>query len=143
MGLLVRNAAGSDAGVIATLLTELGYPASTDFAAERLAFFDADLSSRLQVADAAGEVVGLVATHVVPRLDGELLSCRIVDVVVAPDYRRRGVGRALLGAAEEEARQRGARRLDLSSGDWRPDAHAFYERLGFESFSRGFVKRLV
>jgi GNAT superfamily N-acetyltransferase len=143
VGTLVRDAVGSDASVVSTLLTALGYPASTDLAAERIAFFAADPLSRVQVADADGEVVGLAATHLVPRLDSELLSCRIVDLVVAPDHRRRGVGRMLLEAAEAEAGNRGAQRLDLTSGDWRPDAHCFYERLGLESSARGYVTRVA
>lgn len=142
VSLCVREGVAGDCHAVADLLTELGYPASSEFALQRLAAFDADPASRVQVAEADGAIVGLVATHVVPRLDGELLSCRVVDIVVSQDHRRQGVGTALVAAAEVEARRRGCRRLDLSSGDWRDDAHAFYERLGFETSSRGFVRRL-
>lgn len=143
MRIKVRDAVSSDAAVTAALLTELGYPASVDFARERLEHFQADSLSRVQVAEREdGAVVGLVATHVVPRLDTEIASCRVVDIVVAPSQRRTGVGTALILAAEAEARRQDCQRLDLSSGDWRDDAHAFYERLGFEIQSRGFVKRL-
>ena len=142
MEIMVRDAVLSDAVVTAMLITELGYPASVDFATERLANFKADPFSRVQVAERDGEVVGLVATHVVPRLDTEIGSCRVVDIVVAPSQRRNGVGTALIRAAEAEARRQQCQRLDLSSGDWREAAHAFYEMLGFETQSRGFVKRL-
>jgi len=138
----VRDAAQPDAAAVAALLTELGYPASSEFAAGRLAAFAADPTSRVQLVEVAGKAVGLVATHVVPRLDNELLSCRIVDIVVAQDHRNHGLGRRLIAAAETEARRQGCRRVDLSSGDWRDAAHAFYLRLGFETRSRGFVKRL-
>jgi N-acetylglutamate synthase-like GNAT family acetyltransferase len=143
MRIMVRDAVPSDAAVTAMLITELGYPASVEFATERLAHFTVDLFSRVQVAERDdGEVVGLVATHVVPGLDNEIASCRVVDIVVAPSERRNGVGTALICAAEAEARRQQCQRLDLSSGDWREDAHAFNERLGFETQSRGFVKRL-
>jgi GNAT superfamily N-acetyltransferase len=142
MDLLVREAAPSDAGFVASLLADLGYPVSSEFAADRLAHFERDPGSRVQVAEDGGRVVGLVATHVVPRLDGEMLSCRIVDIVVAANQRRRGVGSALLAAAEAEARRQDCRRVDLTSGEWRAEAHVFYERMGFESQSRGYVKRL-
>jgi len=95
------------------------------------------------VAERAGAVVGLVATQLVPRLDREGWSCRITDLVVGAAHRRSGVATALVGAAEEEARRRGALRLDLSSGEWRADAHAFYARLGFETRARAFTRRLT
>jgi GNAT superfamily N-acetyltransferase len=142
MQLLVRDTRPSDAGYVASLLTDLGYPVSSEFAAERLAHFERDRASRVQVAEDDGTVVGLVATHILPRLDSEVLSCRIVDIVVAANQRRHGVGSALLHAAEVEARRQGCLRVDLTSGDWRADARAFYERMGFESRSHGYVKRL-
>jgi GNAT superfamily N-acetyltransferase len=88
------------------------------------------------------QVVGLVATHIVPRLDDDALTCRITDIVVSGAHRRSGVGSALMAAAEQEARRAGAPRLDLSSGEWRADAHAFYARHGFETRARSFTKRL-
>jgi GNAT superfamily N-acetyltransferase len=47
-----------------------------------------------------------------------------------------------MARAEGEARARGALRLDLSSGEWRDDAHAFYERVGFRRRAAAFVKFL-
>jgi GNAT superfamily N-acetyltransferase len=94
------------------------------------------------VAEAGGEVAGLIATHLVPRIEDDAPSCRVIGVVVAERHRRAGVARALMGAAEEQARAHGSHRLDLSSGDWRADAHAFYERLGFERRAQAFIKRL-
>jgi GNAT superfamily N-acetyltransferase len=94
------------------------------------------------VAEVAGEVAGLIATHVVPRIEDDAPSCRVIAIVVAHRHRRAGVASALIGAAEAEARAHGARRLDLSSGDWRADAHAFYEHAGFERRALAFIKRL-
>ena len=127
---------------VAGLLGELGYPATTELAAELLAVFAADPRSRVQVAVVDGDVAGLVATHVVPRLDADRRSCRVVDLVVAADHRRAGAGAALIAAAETEARRQDCSRLDLSSAEAREDAHAFYARIGFDAISSGFVKRL-
>jgi hypothetical protein len=61
MRLRVRDAAPADAAATAALLTELGYPASSEFAAERLTHFAADRFSRVQVAELNGaEVIGLL-----------------------------------------------------------------------------------
>lgn len=143
MTTVVRDAADGDASAVAGLLGEMGYPCSPRQAAGYMARFRGERASRLQVAERAGAVVGLVATHIVPRLDEDGWSCRITDIVVAASQRRSGAGSALVAAAEAEARRHGARRLDLSSGEWRTDAHAFYARLGFRSQSRAFTKPLA
>jgi PhnO protein len=106
--------------------------------------FAGDPASRLQVAVAedGGELVGLVATHLVPRLNRERWICRVTELVVDPAARRSGVGRALIAAAEEEARSRGANLLDLTSGDWRDEAHRFYPEAGFERVGIGYLRRL-
>jgi GNAT superfamily N-acetyltransferase len=64
----------------------------------------------------------------------DLLSVRfgyrawVEDLAVAPTRRSLGVGKALLDAAKDWARERGATHLELDSGDTRTDAHRFYER---------------
>ena len=54
----------------------------------------------------------------------------VEDLAVHPDHRSQGVGRALLGAARDWARERGATHLELDSAEARADAHRFYEREG-------------
>jgi GNAT superfamily N-acetyltransferase len=143
MDIVVRDANGDDAAAVARLLAEMGYPTTPGAAAERIDRYARDDASRLQVADLSAEgVVGLVATHIVPRLDDDAIACRVTDLVVSLTHRRFGIGSALIAAAEQEARRAGAPRLDLSSGDWREDAHAFYAGRGFESRARSFTKRL-
>lgn len=139
----VRDATPEDASGVAALLEELGYPSSITETVGHIERFTRDSASRLQVAvdGAEAEVVGLVALHLVPRLDQDAYSCRITDIVVAERHRRAGVGTALLAAAEDAARAAGAPRLDLSSGAWRAAAHAFYEHHGFESRAAAFTRR--
>jgi GNAT superfamily N-acetyltransferase len=45
--------------------------------------------------------------------------------------RRRGLGRRLLAAIEESAREAGCRRLILETGDRQPEAIALYETAGY------------
>jgi GNAT superfamily N-acetyltransferase len=52
----------------------------------------------------------------------------IEDLAVHPGRRSEGIGKALLDAARDWARERGATHLELDSGDARLDAHRFYER---------------
>jgi ribosomal protein S18 acetylase RimI-like enzyme len=53
-------------------------------------------------------------------------------LAVDPGMQGRGIGRALLDAAVEEARQRGARRLTLRVLSTNTAARAAYEAAGFE-----------
>jgi GNAT superfamily N-acetyltransferase len=139
---VIRDATPDDAEQVAALLGDLGYAATTDAAMGHIERFAGHPESRLQVAAAADGLLGLVATHLVPRMDDDRISCRITDLVVGEAARRAGVGAALVDAAEREAERAGAPRLELSSGNWRDDAYAFYLEMGFEARSRGFSKRV-
>lgn len=55
----------------------------------------------------------------------------ILVVAVAPEARRHGVGRSLLGAAEEAAAAQGVRTLHLTVEPSNAGAIAFYERSGW------------
>ncbi|WP_298817628.1 GNAT family N-acetyltransferase [Chloroflexus sp.] len=68
----------------------------------------------------------------------------IADVAVAPEWRRRGVARALLQRVEDDARRRGLAYLGLYVRENNHGARALYERLGFQALHlrRSFVGRL-
>jgi GNAT superfamily N-acetyltransferase len=59
----------------------------------------------------------------------------IHDIVVLPEYRRQGVGQALLAAAEVEARERGSCKLTLEILGGNTRAMASYTRFGFEPYT--------
>jgi ribosomal protein S18 acetylase RimI-like enzyme len=56
----------------------------------------------------------------------------VQGLAVLPGYRRRGIGRQLIGAAINEAAARGVRRLRLRVLASNPIAQQFYASLGFE-----------
>jgi GNAT superfamily N-acetyltransferase len=138
----VRAYRPSDLAALSELLGEMGYPVSETGAGEHAARFVSHPGAALLVACSDGRVVRLVAYCLVPRLDNERLSCRITDLVVSKAMRRQGIGQALLATVDRAAREAGARRLDLSTGDWRADAHVFYEGAGFQDHARALVRRL-
>jgi ribosomal protein S18 acetylase RimI-like enzyme len=59
------------------------------------------------------------------------------DLAVLPEYRGRGVGRALLGAVEDHARRRGCCKLTLEVQDDNAPARTLYQRFGFEDVVYG------
>jgi ribosomal protein S18 acetylase RimI-like enzyme len=64
-------------------------------------------------------------------------DCWLEDLYVAVSARRRGLGRALVGAALARARERGARRIELDTIETNVRAIALYESLGFSARSKG------
>lgn len=55
----------------------------------------------------------------------------VLGLAVDADFRRYGVGSALLTAAEEWAKSRNACGIRLNSGEQRIEAHKFYTRKGY------------
>ena len=83
----------------------------------------------LLIARVDGEIVGSLTLATYPLPTG--LKAWIEDVVVDRGARGRGVGEALNQAALDEARQRGAKEVDLTSRPTREAANRLYQRLGF------------
>ena len=59
------------------------------------------------------------------------------DVAVLPEWRGRGIGRALLEAAEARGRQHGCCKLTLEVQDDNARARGLYRSFGFEDFEIG------
>jgi GNAT superfamily N-acetyltransferase len=59
------------------------------------------------------------------------------DLAIVPEYRGKGVGYALLEAAEAAARQRGCCKLTLEVQETNQRARALYARFGFNDFVVG------
>jgi GNAT superfamily N-acetyltransferase len=109
-----------------------------DNAAEVLARVSASESSTVIVAREGERVVGVCTVY----LDIESVRfgrrAWVEDLMVDSERRSRGVGKRLLDAAKNWARERGASHLELDSGEARVDAHRFYEREGAATRSISF-----
>lgn len=97
-------------------------------AAERLRRAATARDSVVLVARADGGIVGICTTY----LDFESVRfgrrAWVEDLAVHSERRSLGIGRRLLDAAKNWARERGATHLELDSAHARTDAHRFYER---------------
>ncbi len=83
------------------------------------------------VAELGGKIVGEAEVLFSEEsLEGKMLRIAHLDVIeVHPDFRRRGVGRALVGFIEEVARERGAEFITTQPDE---EARDFYRKLGFD-----------
>ena len=126
----VRPATVSDAGSVAGLAGQLGYPTTTARAAERLEPIAADSGQAFLVAESAGVVVGWIHVHVTRLVEAEPFA-ELGGLVVDEAHRGRGAGRALMTAAEDWIRANRIAKLRVRTRSDRLDAHAFYEARGY------------
>ena len=138
----IRPASGSDAVAIADLVTQLGYPTSPAQMTKRMERIAADTEYATLVATHGGRVVGFVGLRLAVTYESDEPFGEIRAMAVAAGFRRKGIGRRLLQAAESALAGRGARVLVLSSGNHRADAHRFYEASGYAFTGRRYRKSL-
>lgn len=138
---VIRLANATDADAISELFGQLGHPAGPDEVAARLERF-AQANEEALVAEIGGEVVGVTALSVMPTLHRPTSVGRMSVLVVAETVRGRGVGRALVAAAEARLRERGCALVEVTSNQRRIEAHRFYEGLGYEKTSFRLFKPL-
>jgi GNAT superfamily N-acetyltransferase len=113
-----------------------------DDARARIAQAIEDPESAVLVAELRGDLLGLCTAYLDMNSVRFGPRCWVEDLAVSPDHRSQGVGKALLDAAKDWARDRGASHLELDSADTRGDAHRFYEREGPSWTSRCFAWEL-
>ncbi|MEH3034605.1 MAG: GNAT family N-acetyltransferase [Aeromicrobium erythreum] len=89
------------------------------------------------VAEVDGSVVGYVALHQVMDVPAHQHVLTIDGLGVRADARGHGIGRALVAAAVEVARTRGARRVTLRVLGPNLAARRVYEQCGFEGEGEG------
>ena len=94
------------------------------------------------VEDDGGEVIACCSLHFRPRLNRPVPDAWIPDLIVHPDARRRGAGRALLRRPSGWPRDRGCWQLTLESGYQRQEAHQMYEAFGMANEGYYFGKPL-
>jgi GNAT superfamily N-acetyltransferase len=134
----IRSAAAGDAGALASLSAELGYPATADEVASRLVDAAGRDERAVFVAENDGEVVGWLDV-LERRLIQQPAIAEIQGLVVAGEWRGAGVGAALMARAEAWARDRGLEVVTVRSRTSRSGANAFYRSLGYEDLKASLV----
>lgn len=137
----IRLATAGDAEDLARLSGQLGYPATGAEALQRLRAVNQHPEHAVFVAEANGSMAGWMHVFVRPSLTTES-SAELAALVVDERSRSHGIGQALIVEAERWAIERGCRMVTLRSNVKRLRAHAFYERLGYETIktSKSFRK---
>lgn len=131
---MVRLAGATDAGAIARLLhdfnSEYHEPSpGPAFLARRVR--ELTEAGELTVLLAGDEPLGLAVLRFRPALWKDALDCYLEELYVVPARRGEGIGRALMEAAIELARERGAGDMHLGTNESDEVARILYEKLGF------------
>jgi len=141
-GCTIRLARPSDVTEMARLFAELGYEIPVDVLATRMATFS-DAGEVALVAEndsSPAHLLGAATLHRTPVLHRAGPVGRVSALVVDETMRGRGIGRALMQAAERWAVERGCILMEVTSNMRRADAHSFYEALGYERTSFRFAR---
>jgi GNAT superfamily N-acetyltransferase len=140
MNYRIRPAVAGDSAQLATLVGELGYPANEDFIQEKLTQLSSIPGTKIWVAEQDGEVIGLLSFSILPLLHVSGGLGRISALVVGSHSKGRGIGKRLVAEAEHFAWNNACARIEVTSGEHRADAHAFYQAMGYKRDSRRFIK---
>src|SRR3954466_5237876 len=101
MNVTIRRAEAEDAAAIAVCLAALGYDTSTTLVAEKLSTLMGSSSDTVLVAeDPTNGIAGVVSIHLLPLFHAAGNLARLTALAVAAGHQRKGVGRALVAAAE-------------------------------------------
>jgi ribosomal protein S18 acetylase RimI-like enzyme len=130
----VRRATAADAADIGRLLHDF----NTEY--DDMTPGPARLAERIKTLLAGGDTEvllagagpdGVAVLRFRPAIWAEALECYLAELYVAPAQRGRGLGRALMEAAIELARERGSAWMDLGTSETDTAARSLYESLGF------------
>ena len=154
----IRQASSADALCLSSLCVDVQrlhaehhpdvfqLPQSEDFA---VSFFEemlADPSVRIFIAEEDGESFGYILCKLVERPVNPFTfaarSLHVDQISVRPTARRHGVGLALMQQAEMLAKEWDIQKIQLDSWDFNLNAHAFFERMGFQKFTFRFWRTL-
>jgi GNAT superfamily N-acetyltransferase len=137
----VRSAKPGDATALVELIRELGHEIGEKVVRRNLPLLKKADEPPL-VAILGKQVIGLIGTHRMTVIHRAKPVGRITILIVAKDARNTGVGRMLMEAAEGRLKKAGCGRIEITVGDGRTAARAFYRRLGYQRDSMRFAKTL-
>lgn len=140
MSTSIRRAEPSDVEAVTALLGDLGYQQTLGNVRRTLAM--SSEADPVYVATDDGAVIGMLSLQITRWIQLEKPIARIPAMIVSANYQRRGIGRQLIMHALAHARRLGCGTIELTSGNEREDAHAFYRDMGFEQNSLRFKRTL-
>lgn len=144
----IRRAAPEDAAAITEMIYAL---AEFEHAADQCTVTETQISAALfgavptvygHVAEVDGEIAAMALWFVNFSTWDGMAGIYLEDLFVCPEFRRRGLARALLAELASECLQRGYTRLSWAVLNWNADAITLYDRIGGEPQNEWTTYRL-
>ncbi len=140
----IRKCMAEDFDGVVALLRQLWPGKPLDLVSLR-STYDRSLASERQVylcAVCDKQVVGFGSLTIKSNLWSEAFVGYVDEMVTDGAHQGRGIGTQILDRLISWAREQGCNRIELDSAFHRKDAHAFYERRGFQSRAYLYSKLL-
>jgi len=135
----VRPCEEKDIPAVVDLITQLAEVASggKDFDLERFHALFHQMTKKPEtyanfVYEDEGKVVGFLSEVFYMTFYHRVGTAQVNELVVDDNYRGKGIGHALMKAAEEEARRRNMDELEVGTESENLRAQAFYRKYGFD-----------
>ena len=143
--LRIRVAVPEDLDALADLTKQLGYATSLATLHANIISYLQDNERSLFVAVVKNAVVGYIATDVTQMFHQEKKHMRVVSLVVDQLHRGKGIGKRLLQAAEDWAREHNCWMIDLASSSRREKegSHDFYLNQGYRKDGSAYFRKLM
>jgi GNAT superfamily N-acetyltransferase len=138
--LTIRAAQVKDCHAIAVLCGQLGYPAAPGDISLRLEQIVALQHHAVFLAELDQQVIGWIHVYLCPLLISPM-QAQLGGLIVHAENRGKGVGVALLQAAETWARRQDCEYMVVYTNITRTDTHLFYDELGYENIKSEHVLR--
>lgn len=144
----IRRAAPRDAAAITEMIHAL---AEFEHAADQCTVTETQMTAALfddvptvygHVAEVDGEIAAMALWFVNFSTWDGVAGIYLEDLFVRPEFRRRGLARALLAALASECVQRGYTRLSWAVLNWNADAITLYDGIGGEPQNEWTTYRL-
>jgi len=135
MKITVRKMRIEDASGVTALSHELGYPLTVEQVTGNIGAVINSIERIAFVATYNNEIVGWtsasqsIAIVVIPQ-------CEINGLVVSKIFQGKGIGKKLIEAVKEWAKERGNNKVSLRCNVKRIEAHQFYQHLGFKDIKK-------
>ena len=148
MKILIRNATSNDLNMLIEFIhdiaefEELAHEVS--FTKDELmeSMFGNDRTAEAIIAENEGEAVGFAVYFQNFSTFKGKPGLYLEDLFVKPDWRKHGIGRALLVRLAQIAVERGCPRFEWVALDWNQNAIDFYEKLGAKQLNDWRIFRM-
>jgi GNAT superfamily N-acetyltransferase len=140
---VIREVKSTDASFISQLIGELGYPSNPQQMRNRLLRIERDPTFRTFVCEVSGNIVGVVGIRVGSSYHTDSVDAHILILIVTAKFRRNGIGKLLVAAAEKWAVRQGATRVFVTSQIDQKDALEFCEKKNYLHTGHRFTKEFT